>query len=244
MTRAIYHGMHLIGRHLHGTATLTKPLRHAVWLGVLAVLVLTPSGVPTARAIDLPTAGIPVAVRVESKPNLVRATGIVFSSRSAFQVPETTITKIGDKLYEVTFAVPRSKVQPDSVASAVATDENGGEVFASVTPALTSEAKDLLASVTECPGEDTSGAVSITSPGTLKQLVDVRAERMDIVRLKIRRAMDGNVLAKLVKYEEAFGLTRAEPLSPDLPPAELFDRLSRIQHALRKYQAYKPQQGR
>ena len=56
--------------------------------------------------------------------------------------------------------------------------------------------------------------------------------------------MDGSVLAKLSKFEEAFGLTRTDPLSPDLPPAELIDRLSRIQHALRKYQAQRPRHAK
>jgi hypothetical protein len=197
-----------------------------------------------AYSLDLPGSNVSIAVRVESKPALVRARGIVFSSRSSLEIPDTEITKIGDKLYEITFSVPHSKVESDSVASAIATDENGANVFAAVTPAFDSAAKDLIASVPECPAEDSSRAVNTTSPGTIKQLVDVRAERMEIVRLKIKRAMDGNVLEKLAKFEEAFGLTRASELSPDLPPAELFDRLSRIQHALRKYQAYKPQHSR
>jgi hypothetical protein len=174
----------------------------------------------------------------------VSAKGIVFSSRSSFEVADTNVTKIGDKLYEISFAVPRSKIQPDSVASAIGTDENGGTVFAGVTPALSSEALDLLSSIPECPGQDSSRAISTTSPGTLKQLVDVRAERMEIVRIKLRRAMDGNALAKLAKFEEAFGLHRSEELSPDLAPAELFDRLSRIQHALRKYQLHQPKRSR
>jgi hypothetical protein len=198
----------------------------------------------SATALDLPLSEIPVSVRVESKPPIVSAKGIVFSSRSSFEVTDTTVAKIGDKLYEVTFSVPRSKVQPDSVASAVATDDQGESVFASVTPAIASEARDLLASIPECPGQDSSRAISTTSPGTLKQLVDVRAERMDIVRMKLKRAMDGNVIAKLSKFEEAFGLTRSDALSPDLPPAELLERLSNIQHALRKYQAHQPKHSR
>ena len=198
----------------------------------------------TARALDIPPGDVAVSVRVESKPPLVSAKGIVFSSRSSLEVPEATVTKIGDKLYEVTFSVPRSKIQPDSVASAVATNDQGGTVFASVTPTIASQARDLLASVPECPGQDSSRAISTTSPGKLKQLVDVRAERMDIVRIKLKRAMDGSVLGKLSKFEEAFGLTRADALSPDLPPAELFERLSNIQHALRKYQAHQPKHSR
>ena len=213
-------------------------------LRAMCILLLALIQTNVASAIDIPGTSAPVTVRVESKPTLVRATGIVFSSRASFEVPETTITKVGDKLYEVRFSVPRSKLQPDSVASAIAIDENGGNVYASVTPALTAEAQDLLMSVPECPGEDSSHAVTTTTPGTLKQLVDVRAERMDIVRFKIRRTMDGSVLAKLSKFEEAFGLTRTDPLSPDLPPAELIDRLSRIQHALRKYQAQRPRHAK
>jgi hypothetical protein len=206
---------------------------------VLWCLALFAGASRQAHSIDLPGSSIPVTVRVESKPQLVKATGIVFSASSSFEVPQTTITKIGDKLFEVAFSVPRSKIQPDTVASAIATDESGSVVFAGVTPALASEALDLLASVPECPGEDSSRAITTTSPGTLKQLVDVRSERMEIVRLKLRRAMEGNVLAKLIKFEEAFGLTRPDSLSADLPPAELYERLSRIQHALRRYQSYK-----
>lgn len=183
---------------------------------------------------------VKVTVRAESKPNLVEATGIVFSAKSSLNIPETTINKIGDKLYEISFSVPRSKIQPDSVASALAKDDIGGAVFGNVTPAITSESRDLLTSVPECPGEDSSKITTISTPGALKQLVDVRAERLDIVRLKIKRAMDGNVLAKLTKFEEAFGLNRANELSADLPAAELIERLSRIEHALRKYQTYKP----
>lgn len=221
------------------------PLRHRRGLlQAMCILVLGLFQTNVAGAIDIPGTSAPVIVRVESKPTLVRATGIVFSSRTSFEVSETTITKVGDKLYEVRFSVPRSKLQPDSVASAIGIDENGGNVYASVTPALTAEAQDLLMSVPECPGEDSSHAVTTTTPGTLKQLVDVRAERMEIVRLKIRRAMDGNAHAKLIKFEEAFGLTRTDPLSPDLPPAELIDRLSRIQHALRKYQAQRPRHAK
>ena len=216
-------------------------LQAALCALLIAPAILLPC---TTRALDLPGSSVPVAVRVESKPTLVSAVGIVFSARSSFEVTDTTVTKIGDKLYEVTFSVPRSKIQPDTVASAIGTNEEGGSLFASVTPALMSEARDLLASVPECPGQDSSRAVTTTTPGTLKQLVDVRAERMDIVRLKIKRSIDATVLAKLTKFEEAFGLSRASELSADLPPAELIDRLSRIQHALRRYQSYKPKHTR
>jgi hypothetical protein len=209
----------------------------------LSTLTLIGVTIPNqAYTLDAPGSAVPVAVKIESKPNLVKASGIVFSSRSSFEVKDTSIKKIGDKLYEISYEVPRNRVDPDSVASAVATDENGVEVFSNVTPALTSAAKDLVASVPECPGEDTSTAVTISTPGALRQLVDVRSERMEIVRQKLRRAMENGIKEKLNRLESAFGLSRAGELNAELAPAELIDRLGRIKFALKKYQSAKAAQ--
>jgi hypothetical protein len=206
-------------------------------IAVLGVFVYYSS--EPALAIDTST-GIPVKVRLEAKPEPSRAVGVVFSSGSSRQFTDTSIAKIGDKLYEITFSVPRSTLTNDSVATAFGFDSAGTVSFANVVPAFASESQDLLASIPECPSEDSSHVSALTSPGTLQQLVDVRIERMNIVRFKIARLMDQDFLVKLQKFEEAFGLKFATPLSPELPPAELIDRLSRISHAVRKYQLYKP----
>ncbi|MFO0417753.1 MAG: hypothetical protein ACK5Y6_10720 [Pseudomonadota bacterium] len=202
-----------------------------------AVMVLSHN----AQAIDIPKGSELVTVRVEAKPEPVRAVGIVFGSRSSHQVQETEITKIGDKLYQIAFAVPRAMLNEDSVASAIAFDEADVVSYANVTPALADQAREMIAAIPECPAEDPSRIAALNSPGILQQLVDVRNERMNIVRLKISRLMDQDFLAKLRKFEEAFGLERSSELSADLPPEELIDRLSRIQHAVRKYKTYQSQ---
>ena len=138
------------------------------------------------------------------------------------------------------FPVPRSELREDSVATAFGYDQAGATSFANVVPALLSETRDLLASIPECSGEDGSRVAAVTSSGTLQQLIDVRNERLGIIRFKIARVMDRDFLAKLKKFEEAFGFTYAAELNPELPPEELVDRLSRIQNAVRKYQMYKP----
>lgn len=185
-------------------------------------------------------AGTPVKVRLEAKPEPIKAVGIVFTAGSSRQFPATTITKIGDKLYEISFSVPRSNLTEDSVATAFGFDQSGTVSFANVVPALTSESQELLASIPECPGEDGSNVAALTSPGTLQQLVDVRTERMNIVRFKIARLMDQDFLAKLQKFEEAFGLHHTTPLSPELPATELIERISRISNSVKKYQQFKP----
>ncbi len=192
-----------------------------------------------ARALDLPGNSIPVSVWVEAKPEPVRAKGLIFSTTKSQEVSDATIKKIGDKLYEVSFSVSRSSLQDDSVATAVAYDAEGKASYANVTPALLSETRGILSSIKECPPEDTSSVALLSNPGTLQQLVDVRAERAQLVRLRIARILDRNFLAKLKKFEQVLGLSRVEDLNADLPAPELIDRLSRIDHAIKKFQSSK-----
>jgi hypothetical protein len=183
---------------------------------------------------------VAITVRVEAKPEPVRAVGLIFSSSGSQEIADTKINKIGDKLFQIEFSVDRSILHQDSVASAIAYDANGTASYANVTPALLSEARTLLESIPDCPAEDISKIAQLTSPGTLQQLVDVRAERAELVRTRIARVLDPKFLAKLQKFEEVLGLSRPTELSPQLPAPELIDRLSRIDHAYKKYQSEKP----
>lgn len=193
----------------------------------------------SSHALDLPGSSVPVSVWVEAKPEPVRAKGIVFSTAKSQEIAEATIKKIGDKLYEVSFMVNRAALQDDSVATAVVYDADGKASYANVTPALLSETRNILSSLKECPPEDAGSVALLNSPGTLQQLVDVRAERAQLVRLRIARVLDKGFLAKLKKFEQVLGLSRVEELSADLPAPELIDRLSRIDHAIKKFQGSK-----
>ena len=202
-------------------------------------IVCGPQELPRAFAIAPDKGSIPVTVRVEAKPDPVRAVGLVFSATSSKPIPATTIKKIGDKLFEIDFVVPQADIETDSVATAIAYDEAGNTFFSNVSPALRDNTKDLIAAIPECPGQKADQAALLNGPGTLKQLVDFLSERVNLLRLKISRTMIPTVLAKLQKFEEAFGLKRSSPLSADLPAPELIDRLSRLQHALKKFQMEK-----
>jgi len=182
---------------------------------------------------------ISVSVRVEAKPEPVRAVGLVFSSTSSHEIPDAEIKKIGDKLYDIVFTAPRNIVRQDSVASAIAYDEAGQATYSNVTPALLSQTRAVLASIPDCPAADTTKIALLNSPGTLQQLVDLRTERVAIARYRIAEAFNATFLAKLRRFEEILGLSRPTELSAELPAQELIDRLSRIDLAFKKYQAEK-----
>ena len=180
-----------------------------------------------------------VNVRVESKPEPKKAIGMVLSAGHTVEIPETTIKKIGEKLYAISFVVDRNIIRRDSVATAMAFDENGEVTFANVTPELLSDIRNVISNIPECPMEDPTAIVQSGQQGPLQQLVEVRTERAELARLKISRILDENFLAKLERFEEAFGLQKGEELSAQLPPEVLVDRLSRISHALKKYKMFK-----
>ena len=208
----------------------------AAFRGVVLTMLCFAISNDVCLAIDLPGNSIPVTVWVEAKPEPVRAKGLVFSSTDSREVADATLKKIGDKLYEVSFSISRGALQEDSVATAVVYDADGKASYANVTPALLSETRSILGSIKECPPEDTASVALLNSPGTLQQLVDVRTERMQLIRLRISKLLDKNFLAKLKKFEQVLGLSRADELSANLPASELIDRLSRIDHAIKKFQ--------
>jgi hypothetical protein len=217
-----------------------RPSALTILLSSLSALftLATPRSSLHAQALPI-TEPLTVNVRVEAKPEPKKAIGMVLSSGRTVQIPETTIKKIGEKLYLITFVVDRNIVRKDSVATAMAFDENGTVSFANVSPELLSDSKTLVSRIPECPPEDPSAVVKLDQQGPLQQLVDVRAERGEIARLKISRMLDDQFISKLHRFEDAFGLDKSEELSANLPPEVLVDRLSRITHAVKKYRMFK-----
>ena len=184
-----------------------------------------------------------VVVKVEAKPEPKKALGLVLSSQETVEIPETTIKKIGERTYSITFLVDRSKIRKDSVATAMAFDELGDVVYANVSPELLSESRASVAQIPECPPEDPSTIVAQGQIGPLQKLVEVRGKRAELSRFKISTTLDDEFLMKLQQFEEAFGLERSEVLSASLPPETLVDRLTRISLAVKKYRAFKKPQN-
>lgn len=217
------------------TSTARHALKHLLIATCCAVACATTC---LGQALPL-TEPITVNVRVEAKPEPKKAIGMVLSAGRTVEIAETTIKKAGEKLYIISFVVDRNIVRKDTVATAIAFDENGNVSFANVSPELLSDGKTLLSRIPECPPEDPSAIVKLDQQGPLQQLVDVRKERAELARLKISRMLDESFLQKLHRFEDAFGLDKSEELSGSLPPDVLVDRLSRITHAVKKYRMFK-----
>ena len=207
-------------------------------LSVVSLITLSIGTMQPAIAQDSSSTIIAHA-RVESKDEPQKAIGMVLSSTSSQQYPGATVSKVGEKLYDISFAVEKATLTADSVSTAIAFTEKGDIVFANVTPPLNDQNHALLASIPECPADDSTHVALLNQIGPLQQLVDVRAERVKFARLRLDRALTDDVRARLKKAEQVFGLSSSEELSSNLPALELVDRLSRISFALKNYRAFK-----
>jgi hypothetical protein len=214
---------------------------HYHFLAVLAAGVLSLVQPYFSYAADEDTQGpIQVKVRVETKPEPTKALGILLSTTGVREVSETSIEKVGEKLYDIAFTVERSGLTDDTVATAMTTSAEGEVSFANVTPALLSESHSITGNIPECAGEDPTSIAILNQLGPLRQLVDVREERSKFAREKIRRVMDDSMLSKLSRFEKHFGLGQSkEALTADLPAEKLLDRLSRINFALAEFKTFK-----
>lgn len=191
-------------------------------------------------AADKEDPSVLVRVRVELKPEPTKALGLILSTTGIQQIGSTAISKVGEKLYDISFTVDRKDLKDDSVATALAVNADGQSTFSNVTPVLLSDSRSMLAAIPECPGEDPTQIAVLNQLGPLQQLVEVRSERLTMARVKLSRALDSELLTKLSRFEEYFGLdTSAGTLSAELPPALLLDRLARINYALSQYRGFK-----
>jgi len=215
---------------------MVRPFRMHIALTLLAAAALCAPVAAHAQAQRQP---LVVKVKVESKPDPTKAVGLIISASETIEITDTKIEKVGDKLFDISFSVDPAALRDDSVATAMAFNAAGEIVFANVTPALLSGGAAMLSSIPDCPPEDPSFAIQFNQFGPLQQLVDVRTERAELVRFKISRILTPEFSQRLTQLEGALGLSRPEPLSAALSAGELIDRVSRLDHALKKYKAFK-----
>jgi len=217
---------------MRGTLTILRKAQAVVAVAAAALM-----AIPCAEA-QAGSGPVTVKVKVEMKPDASKAVGLIISTTETQQIPETTIEKVGDKLFDITFKVDRSSLSADSVATAMAFNAAGEIAFANVTPVLDIDATSI-ASIPDCPAEDPSFAIQFNQYGPLQQLVDVRTERAELARFKISKLLTPDFAHRLTELENALGLKRPDPLSASLPAGELVDRLSRLDHALKKYKSFR-----
>ena len=169
-----------------------------------------------------------VQVNVATSFEPKEAVGLILSSSGVAERPSINLQKVKDGLLLVSFTYSKTDVKKDSFATAMVISANGDIAFGDVKALYGSSPKTSFYAIPQCPPDQNKVSIDRSKFGALETLVHYRTERRETYKKEIQEILSGPFLEKLKKLENGFGLTRGRPLSADLDPFELIDRLSRL----------------
>lgn len=180
-----------------------------------------------------------LTLKIESDQDPTSSVGLLISSDGTTQKLETEVKRLDNRFVTVSFNCDDDEVRNDSVATAMIVTADGEILFSDLQPVLLSDNTSALAELPDCPDKINLPPAIEDQYANLQKLVEIRGQRRAISQTRITRIMQDAFLEKLRKLERGFGLDQKKELAPDMNPLELLDRLSRLQTALRNYQANK-----
>ena len=193
------------------------------------------SMIGTASADSKTVTTVSIPLKADFKPTKVL--GLIIAKKDVKQVPNAQIDQVGPNEYIVSFAVDKAKTPLTTTLSAIAFSEDEKQsVFSDVKAfgnVMIPPAKE------ECISADKEKITAkVKSISMQKRLISIREERRVNQRNEFLAVFDQKTLTKLYSLSTALGIP-TEPAfdSEELHPADLVDRLSRLEHALLNYLA-------
>ena len=177
----------------------------------------------------LPLCAQEIEINVETRLEPTQAVGIVLSSRGPVQVPGVKTERLAENLLIAKVPLPPA-IDADAMVTVMIVDAQGKTAYGNVRPAK--DVSDSFYNIPMCTPEKVSNASLQNQMSVLEQLVDVRAQRRGVAQLKVTQILSGDFLGKLRSIERSFGLPNDPELAPNMRPAELNDRLSRLLAAI------------
>lgn len=180
-------------------------------------------------------------VEVESPFTPIRAVGFIIGHGTSRQVAAESFREGRAGTWIVRVPLPNEALDPNGFVTAVVMDDEARMAFGTVKPLAAPDTLDSWADLVTCQDEPSSlrNASLAGKLALLESLVTLRAKRRENVQAQTRQALDEAFVERLAKLERGFGLTDVTPLSADLPPALLAQRLARIANTLRNFDASK-----
>ena len=178
-------------------------------------------------------------VQVNTPIEPTSATGLLISSTRVIQKANATLQRTTHGLV-VRFPIEPSELDGDTMASAVVLAEDGQTAFGDMRPATIPAARSSYLSSPDCPAEQVRDVSTQSDLALFESLAEIRSQRRAVQVQKVSLMLGGEFLDRLRALERGFGLTYPRPLSAELPPVELIDRLRRLQVAIQSYKRAKP----
>jgi hypothetical protein len=207
--------------------------QHYLLLGLVFSLLFSTS----LGLAQTPAAG-EVAVLVRAAFTPMQAVGIVFDAEGIREISETKISQTAQGDYRIDFSLPpEARIGTGQLLSALVLSEEGEKAYGVVTPLDGGVVNAVL--VTPACEQKVSSSLAVAGQyALLESLVDVRLARRKYSLEKIQSMMSAPWFEKVQRIEKGFGFVHDRPLSPELNPAELNERLFHILRAIESYRLY------
>ena len=185
-----------------------------------------------------------VKVLVDAAFEPTQSVGLVISKNSSTQKLKTSLDRIAEHLWSVSFKVSPADLSADHFASALVLSNAGEMAFGEVINLDTQSASSSFVSLPTCPGDSIDISKVANQFALVESLVGVRSERAKVLKEAITTELDEPTLLRFKKLEEGFGLERSAALSAELASTDLLDRLLRIKAAIDNLEYEKAQRDR
>ncbi|MBX7138898.1 MAG: hypothetical protein K1X83_13060 [Oligoflexia bacterium] len=185
-----------------------------------------------------------VKVLVDAAFEPTQSVGLVISKNSSTQKLKTSLDRIAEHLWSVSFKVSPADLSADHFASALVLSNAGEMAFGEVISLDTQSASSSFVSLPTCPGDSIDISKVANQFALVESLVGVRSERAKVLKEAITTELDEPTLLRFKKLEEGFGLERSAALSAELASTDLLDRLLRIKAAIDNLEYEKAQRDR
>ncbi len=173
-------------------------------------------------------------VQINTPIEATSATGLLLSSSRVIQKAGASVERTAHGLL-VRFPIDPSELDGDTMASAVVLAEDGQTAFGDMRPATIPAARASFLSSPECPYETVADVSTRSDLALFESLADIRSQRRAVQVQKVSVLLGGDFLERLRTLERGFGFSYPRPLSAELPPVELVDRLNRLKVAIQSY---------
>jgi hypothetical protein len=176
---------------------------------------------------------ISASIDVAFSGKLATAIGLVLDEKGVYKRIPTKVEKKNDEVTTVTFSYADLDLSPGAVVSALLMAEDGTLAYGDVAPIADQQSVNSLTSLPKCPiDSELKEWQKEQYLSSLEKIVTFRIGRRQNTQALVARELDEAFLKRLTNLENGLGLARDKPLSADLAPYELVDRLSRLLEAV------------
>ena len=180
-----------------------------------------------------------IQVNVSGSFRPVGSQGLLMTKDKVISKPVINVELLANENMLVSIPYHPQEIADGAFATAILFGPQGEIVFGDVKMVTDAATAGSFYALPDCDMNPAVPTGLNQQMGLLESLVEIRAARREAHQLRLKKTLSGSFVDKLSRLERGFGLNYNKKLSADLEAYELVDRLSRLNNAIRSYQAKK-----